>query len=62
MILERSRVAEHRHDPVAGEALNNIALLADRVLHQLCEALHQRKSGLLPGTILEGRKADHVGK
>jgi len=40
-VFERHWRTEHRHNPVAGKALDGAALLADRVLHQLCEALHK---------------------
>src|SRR5208337_1325649 len=61
-ILMCDRRAKDRHDAVAGKALHDAALFADRVLHQLRQALHQREGGLLPGPFREGREADHVGE
>jgi hypothetical protein len=40
--------------------LNNAALLAHGVIHQLRKAAHKGISGLLPRTLGEGGKANHV--
>ena len=61
-VLKRYRRAEHRHDAIAGKALHDAALLTYRVLHESCEALHERKSGFFPGPLREGREANHVCK
>ena len=46
-VFECDRRAEDRHDAVAGKALNDAALLAHGVVHQLRQAAHQRESGFL---------------
>jgi len=59
-ILECDRRAEHGHDAVAGKTLDDAALLADCILHQLRKAAHQRKRAFLSGFLREGREAHHV--
>ena len=59
-VFEGHRRAEDRHDAVAGETLNDAALLAHGVIHQLRKAAHEGIGGLLPRTLGEGGKANHV--
>jgi hypothetical protein len=61
-ILERDWRAEHRHDAVAGKALDYPTLLAHSLVHQFREAPHKGKGGFLPRPFRERREAHHVGE
>src|SRR6185369_7694563 len=59
-ILQCNRRTKHRHNPIAGEGLNDTALLAHGFVHKLRQTSHERVSGFLSRTLREAREAHHV--
>jgi hypothetical protein len=62
MILERSRRAEHRHDPVSGELLDRATRPLDLLHHGVVEALETDSNPLGILVARKSSRADEIGE